>query len=237
VPRKLITKGTCQVCKQEKSISELVPTNQIGDIFLSVIKQEHPDWSMDGFICYDDLNHYRTKHLSEILEKEKGELNELEQQVAKSISEQEILSENINSEFDSKLSFGDSVADRVATFGGSWRFIIIFGVIIIVWISLNTFLLFILQPYDPYPFILLNLVLSCLAALQAPIIMMSQNRQEAKDRLRSEHDYKVNLKAELEIRHLNEKLDYLINQQWKNLLEVQQMQIEMLDELMIRNKL
>ena len=166
------------------------------------------------------------------MELEKGELNELDKKVAKSISEQKILSQDINVEYESKLSFGDGLADRVAEFGGSWRFIIIFGVIILVWILINTILLFAPKPFDPYPYILLNLMLSCLAAMQAPIIMMSQNRQESKDRLRSEHDYEVNLKAELEIQHLNEKLDYLINHQWKNLLEIQQMQMEMLEEHM-----
>jgi uncharacterized membrane protein len=234
---KFVMKGTCQVCKQEKGISELVPSYSIRKSLLSVVQRENPDWHMDGFICYTDLNHYRTEHISEILEIEKGELNQLEKDVAKSISEQETLSQNINDEYESELSFGQSVADRVASFGGSWKFIITFGVIILVWILLNTFMMFKTKPFDPYPYILLNLVLSCLAALQAPVIMMSQNRQESKDRLRSGYDYKVNLKAELEIRNLNEKLDYLINHQWKNLLEVQQMQMEMLNDLMAEKKL
>ncbi len=95
---------------------------------------------------------------------------------------------------------------------------------------MNSIVLF-LRPFDPYPFILLNLVLSCVAAFQAPIIMMSQNRQEAKDRLRSEHDYQINLKAELEIRHLNEKLDHLLAQQWQRLVEIQQIQMDLMEEL------
>ncbi|MEJ2066841.1 MAG: DUF1003 domain-containing protein, partial [Deltaproteobacteria bacterium] len=92
----------------------------------------------------------------------------------------------------------------------------------------------ILKPFDPYPFILLNLVLSCLAAIQAPIIMMSQNRQEDKDRLQSQHDYLVNLKAELEIRHLHDKVDHLINNQWQRLLEIQEIQTELMEGLALK---
>ena len=122
------------------------------------------------------------------------------------------------------------MADRIADFGGSWTFILSFGGFILVWVVINTIVL-IARPFDPYPFILLNLFLSCLAAIQAPIIMMSQNRQELRDRLRSENDYRVNLKAELEIRHLHEKLDHLLQHQWERLIEIQQIQIELMNEL------
>jgi uncharacterized membrane protein len=122
------------------------------------------------------------------------------------------------------------MADGVASFGGSWRFIIIFASILVIWIALNSFLL-LKRPFDPYPFILLNLVLSCLAAIQAPVIMMSQNRQESKDRLRSQHDYRVNLKAELEIRQLHDKIDHLLSHHWERLVEIQQIQIDLLSEL------
>ena len=114
---------------------------------------------------------------------------------------------------------GEALADRIATFGGSWKFIIVFGSVLGTWIVINALVLR-AKPFDPYPFILLNLILSCLAAIQAPVIMMSQNRQEAKDRLRSEHDYRINLKAELEIRHLHEKLDHLLSHQWERLAEI-----------------
>jgi uncharacterized membrane protein len=122
------------------------------------------------------------------------------------------------------------MADRLASFGGSWTFLIIFASILLIWISLNSFLL-LKRPFDPYPFILLNLVLSCLAAIQAPVIMMSQNRVEVKDRLRSQHDYRVNLKAELEIRQLHDKIDHLLSHQWERLVEIQQIQIDLLSEL------
>ena len=120
--------------------------------------------------------------------------------------------------------------DKIAVFGGSWKFILVFGSVLLIWIIVNTAVL-LWKPFDPYPFILLNLILSCLAAIQAPVIMMSQNRQEAKDRLRSKHDYRVNLKAELEIRHLHEKIDHLMSHQWERLVEIQQIQIELMSEI------
>jgi uncharacterized membrane protein len=164
------------------------------------------------------------------LESEKGELTELEDTVVQSLREHDTLSTNIDADFEQALSVGARLADGIATFGGSWAFIIVFGVFILLWITVNAVTL-LWQPPDPYPFILLNLMLSCLAALQAPVIMMSQNRQEAKDRLRSEHDYRVNLKAELEIRQLHEKMDHLLLHQWERLAEIQQVQIDLLNEV------
>jgi uncharacterized membrane protein len=140
------------------------------------------------------------------------------------------LSKNINAEFEQNLTFGERLADKIADFGGSWNFIVIFGGVLLLWVAVNSMIL-IWRPFDPYPFILLNLVLSGLAAVQAPIIMMSQNRQEAKDRFRSEHDYSINLKAELEIRHLHEKIDHLLKNQWQRLLEIQEIQMELMEEL------
>jgi len=147
-----------------------------------------------------------------------------------SLKEEELLSQNINVEFEQKLTLGERMADRLAEYAGSWRFITGFIVVLVVWVLINSLVL-IVRPFDPYPFILLNLVLSCLAAMQAPIIMMSQNRQEAKDRLRSEHDYLINLKAELEIRHLHEKIDHLLMNQWQRLLEIQEIQMELMGEI------
>ena len=125
-------------------------------------------------------------------------------------------------------TFGERVADNVASFGGSWTFIIAFAVVLVVYSSTNVLLRH--RAWDPYPFILLNLFLSMLAAIQAPIIMMSQKRQEAKDRLRSENDYRVNLKAELEIRHLHEKMDHILTRQWERLAEIQQIQLEIMQD-------
>jgi uncharacterized membrane protein len=146
------------------------------------------------------------------------------------LRQHEILSSDIGKQFEKKLTFGERLSDRIASFGGSWRFIILFGAVLLLWIALNAVFL-VNRGFDPYPFILLNLILSCLAAIQAPIIMMSQNRAEARDRLRAENDYKINLKAELEIRHLHEKIDHLLRRQYNRLFEIQQIQIELLEEL------
>jgi uncharacterized membrane protein len=173
-------------------------------------------------------------YIQNLLESEKGELTTLDHDVLESLQRHETLSSNVDAEFDKDLTFGDKMADGLATFGGSWKFLIIFGALLLVWIALNSIML-LKKPFDPYPFILLNLMLSCLAAVQAPVIMMSQNRQESKDRLRSQHDYRVNLKAELEIRQLHDKIDHLLSHQWERLVEIQQIQIDLLSELARRH--
>jgi uncharacterized membrane protein len=220
----------CQICKKQKSLVNCLPANTVRDSLVELIKKDNPEWTPEGYICKEDLNRYRSQYVLDTLELEKGELSMLEQQVLKSISEQEILSKNVNVEFEQKLTIGNRLADRIASFAGSWTFIFSFFLVLLLWISINTILV-LLRPFDPYPFILLNLILSCLAAIQAPIILMSQNRQETKDRLRAEHDYVVNLKAELEIRYLHEKMDHLIINQWQRLLEIQEIQTELLREL------
>jgi uncharacterized membrane protein len=220
----------CQICKEQKRRSEAIPGELIREPIVETIRKTRPDWSPSGFICIADLNQFRAKYVKDVLETEKGELSTLEEQVMKSLKEDELLSKNVNIEFDRQLSLGERLADKIAEFGGSWRFILSFSFVFLFWIAINSFAL-IWKPFDPFPFILLNLILSCLAAIQAPIIMMSQNRQEAKDRLRSEHDYSVNLKAELEIRHLHEKIDHLLMNQWQRLLEIQEIQMELMEEL------
>jgi len=149
------------------------------------------------------------------------------------LMERRHVTRNTNKEFDDQLTFGQRLADNVAKFGGSWTFIIIFGSVLLTWIILNTFILAKQnKAFDPYPYILLNLFLSMLAAIQAPIIMMSQNRQAAKDRLDAGHDYEVNLKAEMEIETLHQKLDELREQKWAELVEMQQEQIRLLTKLL-----
>ncbi len=194
------------------------------------IKKQIPEWDNNGFICFNDLGEFRQGYVKEILQDEIGELSALDNEVIESLKEHEILSSDISKEFVKTLTFGERLSDHIASFGGSWRFIILFGAILVAWIVLNAVFL-LNRGFDPYPFILLNLILSCLAAIQAPIIMMSQNRAEARDRLRAENDYKVNLKAELEIRHLHEKIDHLLQRQYQRLFEIQQIQIELLEEL------
>ena len=142
------------------------------------------------------------------------------------------ISHNPNPVFDEQMTFGQRLADQVASFGGSWTFIILFGIVLLSWVLLNTLLLIGGRAFDPFPFIFLNLILSMLAAIQAPVIMMSQNRQAAKDRLDARHDYEVNLKAELEILTLHEKIDHLQLEQWRELIDIQQRQIDLLERLL-----
>ncbi|MFA6241476.1 MAG: DUF1003 domain-containing protein [Candidatus Hydrogenedentales bacterium] len=161
------------------------------------------------------------------------ELSELERNVVSGIIERKPVSRNTTVEFGEQLTFGQRIADRVAAIGGSWTFIIGFAVVLTIWIVLNSFILLRSgEDFDPYPYILLNLVLSMLAAIQAPLIMMSQNRHAAKDRLDATHDYEVNLKAELEILELHRKIDELRDLQWKELLSMQQEQIRLLTEVL-----
>jgi len=226
---------SCQVCGKNAAQTDLIAASAVRPVVVKLIRREFPEWSADGFICADDLNRFRYDYIRSLIETERGELSDLEKEVVESLAKNEILSMHVDQEFESKLTFGQRLSDKMASFGGSWRFIIIFFCILVLWISINSIILA-FKPFDPYPFILLNLILSCLAAIQAPIIMMSQNRQEAKDRLRGEQDYRVNLKAELEIRHLNEKLDHLIVHQWERLLKIQQIQMELMKELVPKNR-
>ncbi|BBO75596.1 hypothetical protein DSCW_30130 [Desulfosarcina widdelii] len=223
-------KPVCRICQAAVDRPESVPLALVRPAVLEEIRKDHPDLSTDGFICKDDLNRYRIRYVESLLSSEQGELSTLDRDVLESFRQHEILTSNLNEEFVNKLTMGEALADRIATFGGSWPFIIVFGSVLLVWILINTIFL-VNRHFDPYPFILLNLILSCLAAVQAPVIMMSQNRQEAKDRLRSENDYRINLKAELEIRHLNEKVDHLLSRQWERLAEIQAIQLELIAEV------
>jgi uncharacterized membrane protein len=220
----------CQICKKPKSPHRGMIAELLRPSLLEFIKKEVPGLDSKGFICLDDLGEFRKDYVKEVLQEEIGELSALDQEVIESLHQHEILASNIAEQFERKLTFGERLSDQIASFGGSWRFIILFGVVLVLWIILNAALL-LNRGFDPYPFILLNLILSCLAAMQAPIIMMSQNRAELRDRLRSENDYKINLKAELEIRHLHEKIDHLLRRQYNRLFEIQQIQIELLEEI------
>ena len=220
----------CAVCGQRFPLRALVPGGAVRDVIAAEILREHPQWSSDSFICQADLARYRLGYVHTLLRSEKGELTDLEQEVLHSMQDHELLTRNVDAEFEQSWTFGERLADKIADFGGSWAFLLCFAAFLVLWILLNTVVL-IVHPVDPYPFILLNLVLSCIAAVQAPIIMMSQNRQEAKDRLRSQHDYQVNLKAELEIRHLHEKVDHLLSHQWDRLAQIQEIQLDLLQEM------
>lgn len=225
--------SVCSLCG--KSEPQMLPAAFVRAPIVQEIRKQYPDWKPEGYICQTDLNRFRFEYIQGLLESEKGELSSLDQGVLESLQRHETLASNTDAEYEKDFTLEERLADRLADFGGSWTFIVIFGAVLLGWIVLNSAVL-VARPFDPYPFIFLNLILSCLAAIQAPVIMMSQNRQEAKDRLRSEHDYQINLKAELEIRHLHEKLDHLLSRQWERLIAIQQVQLDVLSELgRIRN--
>jgi len=220
----------CQICGRQTDETELVAAGLVRPVVANLARNSYPDWSEDGFICMNDLNRFRNQYVLSLITAEKGELSDLEKEVLESISRHEILSTQVDEKFEEGLTFGQRLSDRIAKFGGSWRFIILFAGILFTWVLVNSVVL-LFKPFDPYPYIFLNLILSCLAAIQAPIIMMSQNRQEEKDSLRIMHDYQVNLKAELEIRQLHQKLDHLLSNQWERLVEIQKVQLELLTEM------
>ncbi len=223
----------CAITGRELPRKRLVVVDSLRPTLLDRIREDYPNLPDDGYIDLTEVERYRTIYVEEMLKLEHGELSVLDQQVADSMAHHETVVENIEDEFEEQRSFGERVSDHLASFGGSWAFLISFFGVLVLWMGVNV-VLGDEKAFDTYPFILLNLVLSCIAAIQAPIIMMSQKRQEAKDRLRALNDYKVNLKAELEIRHVQEKLDYLLTKQWQRLAEMQQMQMELMQENVMR---
>ena len=221
---------SCAICGAVRHSGKTLSLAGLRPSLVERMRHDHPGLAADGQVCLDHVADYRAKYVAELLHKERGELTDLDKEVVQSLSAGETIAANTEEEYAEDVSFGGKVSDALAKFGGSWTFILLFIVIIVVWMSINA-AVFGGADFDPYPFILLNLVLSCLAAFQAPIILMSQNRQEKKDRLRSDNDYQVNLKAELEIRHLHEKIDHLINRQWERLAEIQEIQLEIMQDI------
>lgn len=217
--------------KNEFSIEEKIPANSIRNSILQLIQQEHPAFNKKKCLSVSELNVYRQKYIANYLAKEVGELSQLEETVLNSLKNKNTIVDKIEESEEERITIGQQLADQVASFGGSWSFILCFGLFMFLWISSNVYL-FYNKGFDPYPFILLNLILSCLAALQAPIIMMSQNRQEEKDRIRGKKDYMINLKSELEIRMLHEKVDHLVIHQQHELIEIQKVQIEMMNDIL-----
>jgi uncharacterized membrane protein len=219
------------ISKADIKKGEEVSAHILREGIFNLIKSENPEFNEDSFISLDELNHYRRHYLSSLISQETGEINALDRDVINAIKTNSVLSENIEESIGGKLTVGQKLADKIAVFGGSWSFITLFFSFILIWMGINIWILA-AKPFDPYPFILLNLILSCLAAIQAPIIMMSQNRKEQKDRIRSENDYKINLKAEFEIKLLSEKIDHMIVHQSQKLLEIQEIQTDYLEDLM-----
>ena len=228
--KKTSKKMTCAISGKDRPRRDLVQLDELRPSLVDRIRGEHPELPNDALISRSVLERYRAAHVENLLKEEHGELTELDRQVAESLATHETLAEDTDEEFEDRRTLGEVLSDRLASFGGSWTFITMFGLTLAIWIAFNLFVPESVR-FDSFPFILLNLCLSCLAAIQAPVIMMSQKRQEAKDRLRSQNDYRVNLKAELEIRHLHEKMDHLISKQWQRLAEIQQMQLEIMQEM------
>lgn len=208
-------------------MDELVHAGTIRTSILKLIQTEHPKFTENDTLAQHELNQYSVRYIEQFIRNDLKELKHLNHHVLNALRNESTLTNALERESESSLSTGQRWADRVANFGGSWTFIISFAGFLILWILTNV--LFLTQKaFDPYPFILLNLILSCLAAIQAPIIMMSQNRQEEKDRERAKNDYMINLKSELEIRLLHEKVDHMLIRQQQDFLEIQKVQIEMM---------
>jgi len=227
-------KFTSDISGKEFPQREKVAANMVRKPIIDAIKKEHPEFDDTCSLAMTELNEYREKYIADFLQQELGQLDEMETKVMQSLREKTLISDNPDDDDDAGSStFGQRVADKVASFGGSWTFIIIFVTFLLGWIAANIFLLA-NKGWDPYPFILLNLILSCVAALQAPVIMMSQNRQGEKDREKAQNDYMVNLKSELEIRMLHEKIDHLILHQEQSLIEIQKVQVDMMNDILSR---
>ncbi|MFG1352755.1 DUF1003 domain-containing protein [Xanthobacter autotrophicus] len=225
----------CAICGRLFPRGQLLPFDLLSPPLSEFAHERHPELTAASLLCQDDLTALRAGFIPRLLERERGELSNLELEVVESLAAQETLAEDVERSFESRRTFGDRMADGLARFGGSWGFIGVFAAILVIWIAFNLVAAGRGQ-FDPYPFILLNLVLSCLAAIQAPVIMMSQKRLEVRDRLRAENDFKINLKAELEIRHLHEKVDHLLTQQWERLAQIQEVQIDLLEAMTARKR-
>ncbi|MCB1485698.1 MAG: DUF1003 domain-containing protein [Hyphomicrobiaceae bacterium] len=219
----------CAITGKNRPRKEMINIETVRPSLAERIRNDYPDLPIDAMISRRVLDLYRVKYVEELLKEEHGDLSEIERRVADSLASHDTLAENIEAEYEEDRTFGEWMSDELAAFGGSWMFLIVFAFFLAAWMGYNAFVGD-QKAFDSYPFILLNLILSTIAAVQAPIIMMSQKRQEAKDRLRSLNDYQVNLKAELEIRHLHEKMDHLISKQWQRLAEIQQLQLESMQE-------
>jgi uncharacterized membrane protein len=223
-------RNVCGVCGLQKPEHEMMSCDVVRSAVATELDNSLPQWRQTGWICRDDLQEYRRRSVEAMIIRERGELTDLDKEVIESLAAHETVTENTEESYEETETLGDRIADQMASFAGSWTFILSFLAILLLWVLLNL-LPVLVSTFDPYPFILLNLFLSMIAAFQAPLIMMSQRRQEEKDRLRSQNDYQINLKAELEIRHLHEKMDNMLINQWERLSKIQESQLELLEEM------
>lgn len=221
----------CQICKKEKSIKDVTPGDIIRISMVSMIKKAYPDFDNNGFICKNDLNSIRAKYVEGLFDKESGELSDIEKQVVENIKDQEIITKSLHDQSNESSSKWDVVSDKIATFGGSWKFIVFLFAFLAAWMILNAVLYSSGKAWDSYPYVFLNFILACIASIQAPIIIMSQNKQEKRDRIRSDSEYQINLKSEIGIRNLNEKMDHMLFKQWEKNKEIQTLMLEIMQDL------
>lgn len=209
--------------------------NELEPELIQFILTKNPTYTADFELTFQQILNYRYAFINQLLNDEIKATETFNESYHKEIENKKFQTKNLNKSFDKQVTFGDKVSDKIAQFGGSWPFIISFIIFLALWILFNaTGLLF--KPFDKYHFILLNLALSCLAALQAPIIMMSQNRQSVRDRIEADNDYEINIKAEIEIDSLHQKMDYLMTTKWQHIIQLQQLQVEMLTLLQQNNE-
>lgn len=220
----------CAICGNRFTLTEGLFLRDLSDLLKEQVLKTNSYAKESSFICLRDMQKLRIDHMQTIIDEDLNIDHEMSDHLKKELSKDTYEITNINDTVYGKRTRGQKLADAVAKFGGSWGFIITFVIILVVWMAINVLHLFGIN-FDPYPFILLNLFLSCVAAIQAPIIMMSQNREAERDRFDSENDYKTNKKSEMEVRILHQKLDQLIEVQWPHILDTQKMQIEVLSEI------
>ena len=221
----------CQLSGKKVNENDATDGFSIREELMSIIQKKNPDFDVEGWVSNDELNKIKTERIKSLLQEDAGYLGEIEKKVAEAVDKHDFMSKDFTEEDDEEdLTLGQKLSDKVAEFGGSWKFIIIFSVICFGWIGMNV-VIYENKGFDPYPFILLNLILSCVAALQAPIIMMSQNRMEEKDRARAINDFKVGLKTEIEISMIDEKINHLVNKQVFHIHETLELQNEMLENI------
>ncbi|MBO8441291.1 MAG: DUF1003 domain-containing protein [Firmicutes bacterium] len=219
--------ATCVICGKSYSTIEGFFIRNLGSDLIDEIKLKNKNIRTSSFICLNDLQQIRLQNLEKTIDSDLESNRKINASLEKKLNSNHYVIKNTNA---MRLTKGQKVADIIAKFGGSWGFIISFCIFLFIWMTINTLHIFGIH-FDPYPFILLNLFLSCLAAIQAPIIMMSQNRQAERDRFDAENDYKTNMKSEMEIRNLHKKINQLNEVQWPHLLNIQKTEIEVLNEI------
>ena len=226
---------TSAISQKTFPVNVQVKYHSVDHLILEEIHRKFPNFSEGDSLSINELNEFRREYVTSKIIDEYGAVNQLNKEVIDSIQNDSFISEDDDASENESLTWSQRLSDKVAAFGGSWTFIVSFMTALVLWMAINTFWVFHVN-FDPFPFIFLNLILSCIAALQAPIIMMSQNRQEEKDRVRAKKDFRVNLKAELEIRLLHNKLDHLMVHQQQELIEIQKIQMDMLNDILIQMK-